>query len=571
MVLHNEFANEIFLSVNNDWIEGAGRAIGDSTLLEHLEIIITTSGGGGDEWLVELCQGLSCNQSISMLSLSVGGCSSTKFDIFQLLTPFLERSPKLSCIHVHGYDTTSQMMHTLPSALSKWGNEERKSFFLNNSNLDDDEGAALFRVLCRVHNLVTLHVQDTSLGQRMLRMTSSSDLIEIPSSQLCEIWLYNCQLGDQTSKVLMDALKSNKELVHFKYGGNSSLSASWLRSTLPFCSISELDLSGTSVSDEIAACLGDALAWNKSVQMLDLNYNESITAAGWEGFGTCLRSPNTSLIDLRIDYCNIDSNGAVAIALALRENTILQDLTMGENPMMGTMTSGQWHAFVQFLRSPQSALKNFLIEKCNIGDEGAVATASALADNRSLVQVSLHGNRDITSVGLLAYFHLLLDTQTSLEELVIDLNRVDPGMITEEEWGILSTALCNTATIDSTFSSKHTFHHLWMERNYDTDPIGDELLTSDEFPPDQYPPYSIYYMLRMNRNPNKVEVARQKILMHHFSSSGSDVDVFASMSKNVLPHAIEWIGRDKQCYSLMFDFARAFPFLFTPPCLECER
>jgi hypothetical protein len=363
----------------------------------------------------------------------------------------------------------------------------------------------------------------------------------------------------------MDALKSNKELVHFKYGGNSSLSASWLRSTLPFCSISELDLSGTSVSDEIAACLGDALAWNKSVQMLDLNYNESITAAGWEGFGTCLRSPNTSLIDLRIDYCNIDSNGAVAIALALRENTILQDLTMGENPMMGTMTSGQWHAFVQFLRSPQSALKNFLIEKCNIGDEGAVATASALADNRSLVQVSLHGNRDITSVGLLAYFHLLLDTQTSLEELVIDLNRVDPGMITEEEWGILSTALCNTATIDSTFSSKHTFHHLWMERNYDTDPIGDELLTSDEFPPDQYPPYSISYMLRMNRNPNKVEVARQKILMHHFSSSGSDVDVFASMSKNVLPHAIEWIGRDKQCYSLMFDFARAFPFLFTPP------
>jgi hypothetical protein len=144
-------------------------------------------------------------------------------------------------------------------------------------------------------------------------------------------------------------------------------------------------------------------------------------------------------------------------------------------------------------------------------------------------------------------------------------------MITEEEWGILSTALCNTATIGSTFSSNHTFHHLWMERNYDTDPIDDELLTSDEYPPDQYPPYSIYYMLRMNRNPNKVKVARTKILMHHFSSGDSDVNVFASMPKNVLPHAIEWIGRDKQCYLLMFDFARAFPFLFTPPCPECER
>jgi hypothetical protein len=551
------------ISLNkNVWIQGAGRAIGDSKCLGELEIF-ASSDGRGDEWLAELCQGLSCNQSIHTLNLSMSN-SSAHFDIFQLLTPFMERSPKLRCVKVHGYDT-SQVMFTLPSALSEWKNDEKKSFHLFKSNLNDYEGAKLFKVLCQVHNLVSLLVDDTYLGQRVLR-SASSDLIEISSSQLCDILLLDCHLGNKTSKMLMDAIKSSTELKSFvNLGKKSNLSPCWLRSTLPFCSITNLILGGAFVSDEFAIGLGDALALNNSVQTLDLDGSLSVTSAGWEGFCKCLRAPNSAIVELCISDCNIDSEGAVVIAMALRTNTTLQDLRMYNNQMIGTMTSAQWHEFTQFLRTPLSAVTHFYIGCCDIDDEGAVAIASALAENRKLGFLDLHDHWDITSVGVLANFHLLLDNKTALEELDIRDIRVDPGDITDEEFGILSTALCNTTTIDSTFSSNHTFHSLWMGTVDDPDPDDDQLFTRDNYPPEKYPPYSIYYTLRMNRNPNKVEVAREKILMHHFSSGGTAVNVFASMSEKVLPHAIEWIGRDKQCYSLMFDFARTFPFLFTPP------
>lgn len=237
----------------------------------------------------------------------------------------MERSPKLSCVEVHGYDT-SQMLFTLPSALSEWKNDKKKSFHLYNSNLNDYEGAALFKVLCQVNNLVSLHVNDTSLGQRMLCI-ASSDLIEISSSQLCNILLQDCHLGNKTSKMLMDAIKSSTELESFmNHGKKSNLSSCWLRSTLPFCSITHLSLGGPYISDEFATGLGDALALNNSVQTLDLDCSVSITSAGWEGFCKCLRNPNSAIVDLCISACNIDSEGAVAIALALRTNTTLQDL-----------------------------------------------------------------------------------------------------------------------------------------------------------------------------------------------------------------------------------------------------
>lgn len=66
----------------------------------------------------------------------------------------------------------------------------------------------------------------------------------------------------------------------------------------------------------------------------------------------------------------------------------------------------------------------------------------------------------------------------------------------------------------------------------------------------------------MNENENKVSVARQKILMHHFIGSVEDIHVFDQMSEKVMPHAINWIGRDSIGYSLMLNFVRGNPTLF---------
>ena len=57
ILLLNEYSSPRQLSLNkNDWIQGAGRAIGDSKYLGILDIE-ASSDGRGDEWLAELCRG----------------------------------------------------------------------------------------------------------------------------------------------------------------------------------------------------------------------------------------------------------------------------------------------------------------------------------------------------------------------------------------------------------------------------------------------------------------------------------------------------------------------------------
>ena len=69
-------------------------------------------------------------------------------------------------------------------------------------------------------------------------------------------------------------------------------------------------------------------------------------------------------------------------------------------------------------------------------------------------------------------------------------------------------------------------------------------------------------LLQMNCNVNKSEVARQKIISHHFSGADAGVEVFASMSTKLLPQAIKWIGKDELGSSLMYQFLRGMPSLF---------
>ncbi len=68
----------------------------------------------------------------------------------------------------------------------------------------------------------------------------------------------------------------------------------------------------------------------------------------------------------------------------------------------------------------------------------------------------------------------------------------------------------------------------------------------------------------MNSNGNSSEVARQKIIPHHFSGADASIEVrgFASMDTKLLPQAIQWIGRDELGFSLMHQFIRDIPSLF---------
>ena len=119
----------------------------------------------------------------------------------------------------------------------------------------------------------------------------------------------------------------------------------------------------------------------------------------------------------------------------------------------------------------------------------------------------------------------------------------DCGHITARAWDVLSTLLCNKSSIESIYSSNHTLQSITWG-NY----------TNFPSPP-------VLFLLAMNEDEDKVEVARQKILRY----GDINMEEFVDMELGVLPHAIAWIGRDFGGLvemRLLYRLVKSVPFLF---------
>ena len=216
--------------------------------------------------------------------------------------------------------------------------------------------------------------------------------------------------------------------------------------------------------------------------------------------------------------------------------------------MIGTMTSRQWPEFVNFLTCPYSAIEELMLCSCGIDDEGVVKIATALSANFSLTKLDLDDNLQETSAGLIALIHLLVDCKRALTE--VQSNDIDPEMITDEEWEVLRRALCDRTSIERTYLSNHTFYHCDFFNRDEDDMI--EGSVQEE----------IHRLMILNECEDKAKVARRKIVKYHFSRGNTGIHSLACMHEIVLPHSIEWIGRDEDGYSSMFNFVRCFPALF---------
>lgn len=119
--------------------------------------------------------------------------------------------------------------------------------------------------------------------------------------------------------------------------------------------------------------------------------------------------------------------------------------------------------------------------------------------------------------------------------------------ITDRIWGAFSNILCDNSSVQSTYLSNHTLHTLETTGYY----------AGDNWTQVQVPD-NIARVVELNEtNQDKVVLARQKIISNHFSASRINTQAFAVMSVPVLPHAIEWIGRDLLGFSLLYQVSRS--------------
>ena len=232
-------------------------------------------------------------------------------------------------------------------------------------------------------------------------------------------------------------------------------------------------------------------------------------------FGTLNDQPKVTDFTFRM-YRSTDSIGVDSITIlknALNKyNSVLHLILRLE------MTDAGWAIFSSVLSHPQCSIQALEIEAKRVN---VIHLARVLASNNSLR-------------------HLYVTCDRSVK-------------VSENCWGVISRALCDTSSASSTFSSNHMLHKLVVSR---------VISMRDEIYDDKPIPSDVALLLEMNKTEDKAEVARQKIVKYHFTDKGKDIHVFARMPTTTLPIAIEWIGRNRSEFTLMYEVVRVIPALF---------
>jgi hypothetical protein len=334
------------------------------------------------------------------------------------------------------------------------------------------------------------------------------------------------------------------------------------------CFVETIDADRSDIGDDGMISLGDSFAVNSRINKLDLSRCRSITPEGWQGFSKGLKSTNCPLLELNISDCQINDEGALAIASALGQNTSLKKLDMSSN---GNISSLGWidcfHAMRQ--HGITTCLKQLDLSRNNIDDEGATMLVTILVKMSALVSFRLLGMNSVTSDGWRQFADVVKPSSSSkLHELQLGgVGFPPPQMddsviirfagalignasltaisfnnyrISDVGWCALANCLCDKSSPINTFHSNHTLQHFFY-RGRDT--------------PD------FQSSLAMNKWEDKVGVARKKILATHIGDIDACVrTIFAPMATPTLPTALSWIGRDRREYSMMYQLLHSMPW-----------
>lgn len=122
--------------------------------------------------------------------------------------------------------------------------------------------------------------------------------------------------------------------------------------------------------------------------------------------------------------------------------------------------------------------------------------------------------------GVFGFLANSLENNTKLRELWINVR----DLVTPDEGNAFLRVLNNTADIPATFQSNHTLEAICSDDEEDS--LPEDFTT----------------LLHLNREINKREVARLKIIKAHFSGNNIEqLQPFMVMDSEVLPFAINWM------------------------------
>ncbi|XP_050984926.1 NACHT, LRR and PYD domains-containing protein 12-like [Labeo rohita] len=179
------------------------------------------------------------------------------------------------------------------------------------------------------------------------------------------------------------------------------------------CRLETLNLKNCGVTEAGCDFLSSALSLNPShLKVLDLSWND-IGDSGVKHLCAALVKTQCALETLKLSTCKIKAEGFESLALALRSNSQLKELDLGNNKPGDQGVE----LLSAVLHHPHCRLKTLRLDKCGITEKSCTALASALGSKTcSLTDLDLSIN-DLQDSGMKKLCVGLQNTYCKLEKL----------------------------------------------------------------------------------------------------------------------------------------------------------
>jgi len=494
----------------------------------------------------------------------------------------LQGHPSLERLEISGGRAESIVCEAIGKVL-KHPQSKLKDLRFDYCKLDDNGLVALCDGLVGNSTLKRLCLDGnrdmTSVGWQAL-----STVLQSPNCQIVYLQLKSTCLNDERANILGSVLHGSPvKALDVSYNGsiNSISREGWQTfiNHLSQTAIKNLDLSNNKINDAGLA----ALASIGTIKSLELSSNDLITSDGWRSFFNTLQMNRTQLVKLDISGNNIGNGSVAALGSLLGSMSSLKTLemtgTLGDVP--NGITPHGWVSLFTTLQDSNLDLIELNLGSNSIDDQGIQLLVPLVSRMISLKRLGLNCNQRATPTGWRALSAFLQSPNFVLEELELASNKINDDtmvtfanalthnetlkfldlfechdengddLITNRGWEAVSSLLCNKTSIMNTYTSNHTLQE---------DFVDDYIENVDSY-------------LDLNKNKDKAEVARQKILQTHFSGSGatSKMQELLAMELEMMPTVIAWIGRPTHAIwsgenvsglSTMFNLMQRVPDLF---------
>ena len=264
--------------------------------------------------------------------------------------------------------------------------------------------------------------------------------------------------------------------------------------------------------------------------------------------------PNNNLSDIRIVGCNLENGGDGIIATTLKKCINLKCVALYQC----NITDEKLMPIVEGIRGHRM-LEVLDMEGNRIGDAGCDAIAALLEDPSCTLQELKLARNNISTEGATTIANSLTHN-TKLKQLCLEQNQID----TPSARDVFSKLLCNTSSINDTYSSNHKLKAI----------IG--LRRQNESNNDR-----LRDLFVMNTCTNKSHVAIKKILRYHPNIDMEPLFLWDSEGEQTLkelPYVLAWFEKAEQAVgvgeepdriynvgakklSAIYQFAKAMPQL----------